>query len=304
MKNLPLIFLVAMLISACSSSKIVYDRNDKHFFDYVGHRGARGLLPENTIPSFIKAIDLGVTTLEMDAVVTKDNVVILSHEPYFNTEITTLPNGKFIDEGKGPTYNIYRMTYDEVKKYDVGLKAHSVFNRQEKIAVHKPALAEVIDSVEAYLAAKNHPKLYYNIEIKSKEGFDNTYHPAPDKFVDLVMKVVNEKGISDRVIIQSFDFRSLQALHNKYPKVATSLLIEKEDNRSLRKQLHDLGFFPNIYSPAHELVKKNLVKELKKDNIKLVPWTINNLDRMKELKKIGVDGIISDYPDLFEKLRN
>ena len=291
-----------MLISACTTSKIIYDRNNKHFFDYEGHRGARGLMPENTIPSFIKAIDLGVTTLEMDAVITKDNVVILSHEPYFNPDITTLENGKFIEKGKGPTYNIYRMTYDDVKKYDVGLKAHPVFNRQEKIAVHKPALAEVIDSVEAYLNAKNLPKIFYNIEIKSKEGFDNAFHPAPAKFVDMVMKVVNEKGIADRVIIQSFDFRSLQALHNKYPRIKTSLLIEKEDNRSLRKQLHDLGFMPTIYSPAHELVNKNLVKELRKDNIKLVPWTINDIDRMKELKKMGVDGIISDYPDLFEKL--
>ena len=154
-----------------------------------------------------------------------------------------------------------------------------------------------------YIAKNNLPKVWYNIETKSKEEFDNIYHPGPDKFVDLLLDVVAKKGIADRTILQSFDFRTLRAAHNKYPKVQTALLIEKDDKRSLRKQLHDLGFFPNIYSPAVELVNKNLVKELKKNNIKLIPWTINDLNKMKELKKMGVNGIISDYPNLFKELR-
>ncbi len=118
-------------------------------FDIDGHRGCRGLMPENTIPAMLKAIDLGVNTLEMDVVITADDKVVVSHEPFFNHEITTLPSGKTFEEKDEKQYNIYRMTYDSVLKYDVGIKPHPRFPLQQKMNVQKPLLSVLIDSMEA-----------------------------------------------------------------------------------------------------------------------------------------------------------
>src|SRR5580765_2886505 len=104
----------------------------KPAFDVEGHRGCRGLMPENTIPAMLKAIDLGVTTLEMDIVITKDSQVIVSHEPFFNHEITTKPDGSFVTEGEEHSLNIYNMSYTETQQFDVGLKTHPRFPEQAK----------------------------------------------------------------------------------------------------------------------------------------------------------------------------
>ena len=266
-------------------------------FDKQGHRGCRGLMPENTIPAMMKAIDLGVNTLEMDIVFTSDNVAILSHEPFFNHEITTKPDGKFIDEKEEKNYNIYKMTFAEAQRYDVGLKPHPRFPEQQKIKVSKPSLAAMIDSVEACAASKNLPKVYYNIETKTDPATDKTYHPAPAAFVEMLMKVINDKGIADRAIIQSFDMRTLKYLHKKYPAIKTALLIEVTNKSSFRKQIKDLGFTPSIYSPEEKLVTPNLINECHERNIRIIPWTVDDKKRIKELKSSGVDGIISDYPN-------
>ncbi|MBC7650934.1 MAG: glycerophosphodiester phosphodiesterase [Deinococcales bacterium] len=269
-------------------------------FNYQGHRGCRGLMPENTIPAFLKAIDLHVTTLEMDAVITKDGQVILSHEPFFNHEITTKPDGSFIDEKDEQTYNIYQMTFAETKRYDVGLKPHPRFLQQQKIAAHKPLLSEVIDSAEAKTKALDVPDVYYNIETKCTPATDNIYHPKPDDFVELLMDVIKLKHIEERVIIQSFDIRTLQYLHIKYPAIKTALLIENLDIKQFALQLKDLGFTPAIYSPENSLVTPLLVKKCKAFGIKLIPWTVNDITQINALKAMGVDGLISDYPNLFK----
>jgi glycerophosphoryl diester phosphodiesterase len=267
--------------------------------DKQGHRGCRGLYPENTIPGFLKAIDLGVTTLEMDLVITKDKKVILSHEPFFNHEITTLPNGEYVSESNERELNIYKMLYSEVKKYDVGQKAHPRFLQQQKIKANKPLLTEVIDSVEMHAKTNNKQPLFYNIETKIQPQTDNVYHPEPQEFVDLIMAVILEKKIQNRVIVQSFDSRSLQYLHQKYPSVKTALLVEAFDKKSFEKQIEDLGFTPTIYSPAQELVDLNLVQECSSKKIKLIPWTVNDLETIRRFVALGVDGIITDYPNLF-----
>lgn len=285
---------ISMTVLAQTSSK-------PNLFDKQGHRGCRGLYPENSIPGFIKAIDLGVTTLEMDVVITKDNQVVLSHEPFFNHEITTLPNGETILESDERAFNIYKMPYLEVMKYDVGSKVHPRFPQQQKIKVHKPLLSEVINSVEVY-ATKNHKQaLFYNIETKIQPQTDGLFHPEPKEFVDLLMAVILQKNIQDRVIIQSFDIRSLQYLHQKYPTIKTALLVESFDKKSFEKQIEELGFSPTIYSPAQELVDLNLVQECKSKNIKLIPWTVNDLETIQKLVTMGVDGIISDYPNLYSQ---
>ncbi len=270
-------------------------------FDKEGHRGCRGLMPENTIPAMLEAVGLGVTTLEMDIVFTKDGQAILSHEPFFNHEITTKPDGTYIDEKDEKGFNIFNMTYPEVSKYDVGLKPHPRFSKQQKMKVVKPLLSNVIDTVEKYMMTSRRPHPYYNIETKTLPATDNIYHPAPAVFVDRLMKIINEKGIAERVIIQSFDFRTLQYLHEKYPLMKTAMLIEADNKNSFRKQLKDLGFTPTIYSPEFSLVTADLIKNCHDQNIKIIPWTVNDKNKIEDLKRAGVDGVITDYPNLFNE---
>ena len=167
-------------------------------FDKQGHRGCRGLMPENTIPAFRKAIQLGVTTLEMDAVITKDKRVILSHEPFFNHEITTKSDGSFIKEEEEKLFNIYEMTYEQTMQFDFGLKAHPRFPQQHKIKVSKPLLTDVIDFAESYTKELSIPFVQYNIETKCLPDTDTVFHPQPEEFVELLIQVIFEKKIKAR----------------------------------------------------------------------------------------------------------
>lgn len=270
-------------------------------FDKEGHRGCRGLMPENTIPAMLKALDIGVTTLEMDASFSKDKKILLSHEPFFNHAITTKPDGSFIEEKDEHSYNMYHMDYDSIKKYDVGLKPNPKFSQQQKLPVTKPLLGDVFDSVKAYIAVHKRPYPFFNIETKCMPETDNIYHPEPPEFVDRLMQLIIGKKMEAQVIIQSFDFRSLQYLHQHYPLMKTAMLIEGSDKRSLEQQIHDLGFVPTIYSPEHSLVNAILIKKCHQQNIKVIPWTVNDINQINELKILGVDGIISDYPNLLNQ---
>jgi len=289
---------ISLAMQACSSNKKMNSTYTKESFDTEAHRGGRGLMPENTVASMKNGLAFGVKTLEMDVVITKDKKVILSHEPFFNSEITTKPGGSFVKPEEEKELNIYKMDYAEVLKYDVGLKPHPRFPKQEKIAATKPLLADVFDAVKAYMKEAKRPYPFFNIETKSQPASDNIYHPAPKEFVDLLMAVIKEHGMEKQVIIQSFDFRTLQYLHKQYPHIKTAMLVEADDNRSFRKQLTDLGFTPTIHSPAYELVTDNLVEECHEKNIKIIPWTVNDKATFDKLKNMGVDGIITDYPDL------
>ena len=272
----------------------------KERFDTQAHRGGRGLMPENTVASMMNGLAFGVATLEMDVVITKDKKVILSHEPFFNTEITTKPDGSFVKPEEEKELNIYKMDYAQVLKYDVGLKPHPRFAKQEKVAATKPLLSDVFDAVKNYMKEAKRPYPFFNIETKSQPASDNIYHPEPKEFVELLMDVIKSYDLEKQVIIQSFDFRTLQYLHKKYPHLKTAMLVEADDKRSFRKQLDDLGFTPTIHSPAYELVTDNLVKECHEKNIKIIPWTVNDKATFDKLKNMGVDGIITDYPDLNE----
>ncbi len=296
------IFMSCILLLSCSTTTTTMDisSSDNVIFDKEGHRGCRGLMPENTIPAFKKAIDVGVTTLEMDVVITKDKQVILSHEPFFNHEITTKPDGNYVEENEEKSLNIYQMTYEQTQQFDVGMKPHPRFPKQQKMAAHKPKLADVIDSAESYTKAKALPSVQYNIETKTKPETDDTYHPKPEEFVELLMAVIKEKKIEERVIIQSFDIRTLQYLHKNYPTIKTAYLFEPPSLQSLSERLKQLGYTPAIYSPDYNTVTPDVIKECKDAGIKVIPWTVNDVEKMKELKQMGVDGIISDYPNLFE----
>jgi glycerophosphoryl diester phosphodiesterase len=295
-------YYVALLLfcfMGCTTQKTSLPAGGADTFDKQGHRGCRGLMPENTWPAMKMALDLGVTTLEMDVVITKDKKVVLSHEPWFGHEITTKPDGDYMRDREERKFNINWMTYEDVKTFDVGMKPHPRFPGQQKMKVVKPLLTEVIDSVKQYMITRRRPFPYYNIETKTTPEFDGVFHPKPEEFVEVLMAVIKEKGIEEQVIIQSFDFRTLQYLHEKYPSIKTAMLIEDFDKRSMGDQVKALGFNPTIYSPAYVLVDEKLIRNCHKQGIKIIPWTVNTKEEIDKLKKMGVDGIITDYPDLF-----
>lgn len=267
-------------------------------FDIEGHRGCRGLMPENSIEAMKKAVDLGVTTLELDVVISADNQVLLSHEPFLSHEICLDRNGNEITEANEKNFNLYRMNYEEIRQCDCGSKIHPRFLAQEKIRTYKPLLSEVIDSISDYIQRK-YPKkiIYYNIETKSAVEGDGIFHPKPEAFVDLLLKVIQEKNISDNIYIQSFDVRTLQYLHKIKPGIKTVLLVE--NRLTVKQNLKILGFIPTVYSPEFILLDTEDIEYLHQKRIKVIPWTINEAADMKKIISLGVDGLISDYPDRY-----
>ena len=302
MKKLSLISFLPLftIIISCNYSKMA-TTNSKINFDKQGHRGCRGLMPENTIPAMLKALELGVTTLEMDISFSADKKALLSHEPFFNHEITTTPDGSFITEAEEKNFNLYKMNYDSITKYDVGMKPHPRFAQQAKIHVVKPLLSDLFIAIKEYMKTSKRPFPFFNIETKTQPATDNIFHPAPAEFVELLLKVIKENEMGDFVIIQSFDFRTLQYLHKNYPTIKTAMLIEDFDKRTFEEQINALGFNPTIYSPAYVLVNEGLVKKCHQKNIKAIPWTVNDKIKIIELKAMAIDGIISDYPNLFNE---
>jgi glycerophosphoryl diester phosphodiesterase len=270
-------------------------------FDKQGHRGCRGLMPENTIPAMIRAIDLGVTTIEMDVVISKDKKVVLSHDLRFSSEISTPPGGKPLSASEEKNYVLYQMDYDEIRTWDVGMKPLFRFPKQQKMKAYKPLLDELIDSVETYIKSKGLKPVQYNIETKCSASGDGVLHPGPEEFTDLLMEVVNRKKIGKRTIIQSFEERTLRVMHKKYPGIRTSYLIEGTETKTVEQNISTLGFKPDIYSPEYRLATPELVKYCKSNGMKLIVWTVNDLEQIRRQKELGVDGIISDYPDLFNQ---
>ena len=268
-------------------------------FDMQGHRGCRGLMPENTIPAMKKALDLGVTTLEMDIAISQDKKPLLSHDPYMAADFVLMPTSQPISKAEEKNYKIYGLPYAEIRKFDVGSKPHPKFPRQQKMPAYKPLLADLIDSVEAYAQAKNKPAPFYNIETKTTPEGDHIFHPAPAEFVNLLMAVIREKGILERVTIQSFDPRTLEVVHRQFPSIKTALLIE--NTKGLENNLQRLSFKPTIYSPYFTLVTDKLVQECHARGLQIIPWTVNSKTAIDKFIKQKVDGIITDYPDLISK---
>ena len=242
-----IVAVLFFMTAACSSQNQVTQSGA--YFDKQGHRGCRGLLPENTIPAMLKAMDLGATRVEVDIVISKDKQVVISHDFYFHENITTTPDGRTLTKEEAEKLVLYEMPYDSIRKYDVGLKPHPDFPQQQKIAAYKPLLGELLDATEKHGKEKGRP-VTYNIEIKSKPEFDGKKHPPVEEIVDLMMKVVRQKGIESRTLVQSFDPRPLQVMHRKYPDIPIGLLIDGRDKRSLEEQIQQLGYKPDAYNPT------------------------------------------------------
>jgi glycerophosphoryl diester phosphodiesterase len=292
------------MMTACYSSKNTQTTKPGMAlpaFNKEGHRGTRGLMPENTIPAMYKAIDHNVNTVEVDVVYSKDRKVVISHDVYFHPDITLSPEGKELDRKEAPKMLLYEMDYDSIKKYDVGLKYFPEFPRQQKVRAYKPLLSELIDSTKQYAAGKGKSVLF-NIELKTNRANDGKKHPPVEEFVDGVMKVIMDKKIEKECYLQSFDFRPLQIIHAKYPHMVTAVLISGTEKRTLEQQLSELGYTPEIYSPHYSLVTTALISDCHKRGIKVIPWTVNTVEEMRKLRDMGVDGIITDYPDYFSQL--
>lgn len=293
-----LVFLFIGVIAGCSTTKHTMSKTNN--IDFQAHRGGRGLLPENTIVAMTKAMDNEkVTTLEMDLAITKDKQVVVSHDPILNPIITTKPDGTFINASEVNENIIYQMEYALLQKFDVGLKMHPGFPRQKKIAVAIPTLSDLIDSVELK-GERIGRKMLYNIEIKSVAGKDGIEHPAPNEFVDLVVNMIKLKNITNRTSIQSFDLRPLQVLHQKYPKIQTAYLLEGKETGDVRLKIEQLGFTPSIYSPEYKYTTKETVAYCHAHHMKIIPWTVNTKTAIDALMALGVDGLITDYPNLLK----
>lgn len=296
----PLLLIVMLFMTNALPAQPPRTRNGDRY-DLQGHRGCRGLMPENTIPAFLKALELGVNTLELDVVISQDGQVVVSHEPYFSAEITTKPDGTPVTKAEQKTLNLYKMPYAEIKRYDVGQRGHARFPEQQKRAVVKPLLRDVIAAAEAYRAAHNGAAFGYNIEIKSVADEYDVSQPRPDRFCQLVNQVLTEAKLDPaRVVIQSFDFGVLQAWKRQAEAgtilpVRLSVLVE--NLRGIDHNLSTLGFKPAIYSPNYNLIGRDGVEKLHRLGVKVIPWTVNTTGDMRRMLDMGVDGLITDYPD-------
>ncbi len=264
--------------------------------DLQGHRGARGLLPENTIPAFLRALDLGVTTLEMDVAINAEGHVVLSHEPWISAKICSHPDGRNVTEDEERRLRIYEMSDEEVAGFDCGSRGHPDFPRQQAMPVSKPLLGDVLQAVATHSSASARALVRFNIEIKSRPEGDRVFHPEVREYANILYKVLQEYNIIERTTVQSFDPRALEAMHSIDPQVSTSLIIS--NSHGIRENLAQLSFVPDIYSPDYKLVDEELIRAAHARNIQVVPWTVNDADTMRKMLAWGVDGLITDYPDL------
>ncbi len=263
-------------------------------FDVQGHRGARAVLPENSIPGFLYANALGVTTLELDVIVTAAGDVVVSHEPWLNPEICRGPEGEPL-EGQ-PIRSLYPMPLAEIQHCDCGSQGHPRFPNQAPQVTVKPTLAQVVEAVASGFRQASLPPVSYNIEIKHDAAEVGVHFPPAAEAARAVLDEIVRLGIAERSTVQSFSAEVLVAVHNANVGVTTAWLME--DERTVAEALELLAFKPDIYSPHHVLLTPEEVAYAHEVGLRVIPWTVNEAARMVELIGWGVDGLISDDPDL------
>jgi glycerophosphoryl diester phosphodiesterase len=288
--------------------------------DLQGHRGARGLLPENTLPAFQRALELGVTTLELDVGMTKDGVLVISHDPYLNPDITRDASGRFLEQ-RGPT--IHSLAWAELQAYDVGrIKPGTEYARQfpDQLPVdgtRMPRLSDLFDLVKR----SGDASVRFDIETKlSPDRPGET--PLPEPFARALVEEIRKAGLAGRSTIQSFDWRTLQVAQKIAPEIATAYLTVQRrfdnvgagrpdgSNWTAGFQHRDHGSVPRMIKAAGggtwsayfgDLDAQN-VKEAQSLGLKVLAWTVNDPAQMARLLDMGVDGLITDRPDLARKL--
>jgi len=271
--------------------------------DWQGHRGARGLVPENTIPAFLKALEFpAVTTLELDVVISKDRQVVVSHEPWMSHHICSHSNEMPIREADRDFVNLYRLTYEQIRTFDCGMRGNERFPEQAPMKVHKPTLPAVVEAVNAYCDQQNRPRPNYNIELKSRPEWDSLFTPPPAEFVQIVLQCLDSLDLQGHYNLQSFDERMLELLHEQRPDLPLAYLLE--DFEGVEASLKNLSFQPTIYSPYYPLVTAKVVEAVHVKGMQIIPWTVNETQEMEALLKLGVDGIITDYPNRIPGTKN
>jgi len=283
MKRILVLSVIAGLAACTASKKLSVPQNYPAFYK-EGHRATRGLMPENTIPAMKKGVEVGANWIEVDVYLTKDGKVLISHDPFVNVAHSLYADGSEIAKDDAKKYIWHQMNYDDIRKFDVGSKPYAAFPQQQRMKVGLPLLGELIDSVEAYVTANNLPKPIYNIELKTSPKYDSLqYNAAPAEVVEAVLKDVRARNIGNRFYLQSFDVRPLQYLHKQHTDIVIGYLTE---GRNLDSNLKSLGFLPHIYSPHFSLVTKTMADFCHGKHMKLVPWTVNDKEKMKTL--IGI----------------
>jgi len=281
------LFLAALAAAACSA---------KPQIDLQAHRGGAGLMPENTISAMKNAIDLGkIGTLEFDLQLSADGKVVVSHDNYFHPRYSTRPDGTLIQK-EDPKEYLFTMPYDSITKYDVGMRFVERWPSQAKVAEVKPLASDLIDFAEKYASEVHHAPLGYNIEIKSTKGEgEGTLWPDYREFCDKCMEVLLSKKLGDRLIVQTFDTRALEYLHENYPGTILSYLTEEETD--IETILSQISFKPDWWSPNYEVVTPENVAYCHERGFKVVPWTVDDPAEIRRMADCGADAIISNYPD-------
>jgi glycerophosphoryl diester phosphodiesterase len=278
-------FMLTLLLFTSMSSKA-----QQMPIKMFAHRGFRDLSPENTIRGLQKALTYGAV-LEFDLAITRDKQVVVSHDAVLNPKITLGPNGQTLGNEK---IRIYQMDYATLIGYDVGKTPNKNFPEQERYPANIPLFREVVDSVEAFAAARGISKPTYFIETKITPKTDGINHPGPKEFVNLMMQVVKEKGIQNRVIVQSFDPRTLQILRKEYTQIKLALLAK--DSTSIDANLDSLGFVPEYYSINAPFINQELVDRCKSLKTTLIVGNCDDYKEILRMAKLGVSSIISDFP--------
>lgn len=261
----------------------------------VGHRGCRGLLPENTIVSFKEAIRLGVDAIELDVVVSKDEKIVVSHEPFMSVITCLKPDGSVILPDEDRNYNIYQMTYDKVKAFDCGLKANYKFPEQRSVMSCKPLLLEALLDCEHFIEVKKYKPITYIIELKSDEKLYEEFYPSPRHYASYVLKELRKISCKGTIVLKSFDVNLLNELKYQGAMYQISLLVNKDED--ITQKLNLLSFKPEIIGPYFELLSSDIVAYYSSLGYKILPWTVNTYTDMKRIMKLNVMGIITDYPN-------
>jgi len=316
MRSLPLISLAAMLTASCGgnapeevsseedmSNPPLYSKSEGTLgLEIQGHRGCRGLLPENTVAGFVLSIREGADVLEMDLCIAGDGSIIVSHEPWMSHEICTDPEGKEIPKAEERNHNLHAMSVAKIQSYGCGSRPHPRFPGQRQLPVHKPTLAEVVTVTETVPLLREGVAIRYNMEIKHHPDLVPDFCPDASQFVRMVLEEINRLGIANRTCIQSFSAEVMEALHEQAPNLTNAWLVESEG--TVKDQLARLSYKPDIYSPNWQLLSAEDVHELQSQGIRVIPWTVNDTLDLYNVMQMGVDGIITDFPDRLYAMRD
>ena len=256
------------------------------------HRGCSGPFPANAVKAFLEAARTGCHWLEMDVVITGDNDVLVSHEPWMDPATCTDPAGKPLSAEAGRSANIFTMTVEEVQRYH--LLPASAF------APWKPTLTEVHAHVHRECAENSMLMPRFNIEVKSDPAWYGTFQPSPAVFAQRLVQEIHVVGLHGYCLVQSFDPAILEAMHRTDPSIPLALLVENK--ASVAENLRLLDFLPAYYSPEHHLIDGGTMGELRNKGIGLLAWTVNEEADMRRMIELGVDGLITDRPDLAMQL--